>query len=323
MAREILTDNNGLAAGVSYVNKTDNREYQIRARIVVVAASACESARLLLNSRSSRYPNGLANESDTVGRYLTDSTGTSVAGFIPQLVDMQAHNEDGVGGMHVYIPWWLDNKHLDFARGYHIELWGGRHMPDYRFMSDIHRINARGRTDRPRGGGGYGKQLKEDYRRLYGAVIGLSGRGEMIARRDNRCEIDPTVVDKYGIPVLRFNVKWSDQEVRQVQHMQGTMRAIITEMGGEPLSPMPTREEGYGILAPGRIIHEGGTTRMGHDPRTSVLNAYCQAHDVKNLFVADGGPIVSQAHKNITWTILALAWRTSEYIVDQRNKGNL
>ncbi len=327
MAREVLTDTEGLATGVSYINKTDNQEYQVSARVVVLAASACESARLLLNSRSPRHPNGLANESDVVGRYLTDSTGTSVAGLFPQLMGNLPHNEDGVGGMHVYIPWWLDGEKLDFARGYHIEPWGGKRMPGYGFMRGIHHLNARnpdaGRAERPRGGGGYGRRLKEDYRNLYGAELGFSGRGEMIARPENRCTIDPKVVDRYGIPVLRFDVKWSDQEYAQVRHMQETMRALIEEMGGEALTPMPTKEEGYGILAPGRIIHEGGTTRMGDDPRTSVLNAHCQAHDVRNLFVADGGPLVSQAHKNITWTILALAWRTAAYIAEERNKGNL
>jgi choline dehydrogenase-like flavoprotein len=111
--------------------------------------------------------------------------------------------------------------------------------------------------------------------------------------------------------------------VNQAKHMQETFREIIHEMGGTPLSPMPTREQLYGLEPVGRIIHEVGTTRMGSDPNTSVLNANCQAHDVKNLFVADAGPFVSNAHKNCTWTILALAMRTSEYISQQRNQGSL
>ncbi|QXD14006.1 GMC family oxidoreductase [Rhodocaloribacter litoris] len=327
MAREVLTDTEGLATGVSYVDTQTLQEHQVRARIVVLAASACETARLLLNSKSPRHPNGLANSSDLVGKYLMDSTGSDAAGFIPQLVDMPPHNEDGVGGMHIYIPWWLEKARLPFRRGYHIEVWGGRGMPAYGFGSGIHRLNGRlpgpdGRP-RPRGGGGYGATLKDDYRRLYGAVIGFSGRGEMIARKENYCEIDPDVVDKYGIPVLRFHVTWSDEEYAQIKHFQETAREIIEAMGGIPLGDMPGKEEGYGILAPGRIIHEVGTTRMGNDPKTSVLNAYCQAHDVKNLFVADAGPFVSQAHKNPTWTIMALAMRTAEYIAAERNRGNL
>jgi choline dehydrogenase-like flavoprotein len=103
--------------------------------------------------------------------------------------------------------------------------------------------------------------------------------------------------------------------------MQETFRAIITEMGGVPTSKMPGAEEGYGIAPGGRIIHEVGVTRMGSNPSTSVLNKNCQAHDAKNVFVADGGPLVSQADKNCTWTILALAMKTAEYIADQRKAG--
>jgi choline dehydrogenase-like flavoprotein len=91
----------------------------------------------------------------------------------------------------------------------------------------------------------------------------------------------------------------------------------VAEMGGEVFSPMPTRERGYGIATGGSIIHELGTVRMGGSAQTSVLNEWCQAWDCRNLFVADGGPFVSQADKNPTWTIMALAWRTSDYIRDQ------
>jgi choline dehydrogenase-like flavoprotein len=105
--------------------------------------------------------------------------------------------------------------------------------------------------------------------------------------------------------------------------MHETFHAIIKEMGGTPVTPMPTRETGYGIEPGGRIIHELGVTRMGNSPQSSVVNRNCQAHDVKNLFVADGGPFVSQADKNPTWTILALAMRTAEYIADARGKGEL
>jgi choline dehydrogenase-like flavoprotein len=145
----------------------------------------------------------------------------------------------------------------------------------------------------------------------------------MVPNADSYCEIDPAVVDRWGIPVLRFHFKWTDYEYNQVKHMQETFRAIVHEMGGRPLSPMPTREEGYGVEPGGRIIHEVGVTRMGNDPQRSVLNKYCQAHEVKNLFVADGGPLVSNPDKNVTWTILALAMRTSEYIADERKKGSI
>ncbi len=323
MAREVLTDDEGLASGVSYIDKESGADREIRARIVVLAASACESARLLLNSKSPRHPNGLGNSSDIVGKYLTDSTGTDIAGIFPQLLDHVPHNEDGTGGAHLYIPWWLqqDKGSVDFPRGYHLELWGGRRMPGYGFMGGIDQYNSR--FSDTKAAGGYGQSLKDDYRRFYGAMVGFAGRGEMIARRDNYCEIDPAVVDRWGIPVLRFHVTWSDEEFRQVRHMHETAREIIHAMGGEPIGDIPSKESGYGILAPGRIIHEVGTTRMGDDPGESVLNRNCQSHEVKNLFVADAGPFVSQAHKNPTWTILALSMRTAEYIADERKRGNI
>src|SRR6266481_6133844 len=206
MAREITLDRTGKASGVTYVDTTDGSEHHIDARVVVVAASACETSRLLLNSKSASFPNGLANGSGTVGKYLTDTTGTDVGGFVPKLMDPVPHNHDGVGGMHVYMPWWLDNKKLDFPRGYHIEVWGGTGLPTYGFMGGIHRYPS---------GGGYGKQLKEDYRRYYGAYVGFSGRGEMIPNDGSYCEIDPNTVDRYGIPVLRFHWQWPDHEIKQ------------------------------------------------------------------------------------------------------------
>jgi choline dehydrogenase-like flavoprotein len=313
MAREVLTDDEGLATGVSYVNTSDGRDHQVRARIVVLAASACETARLLLNSRAPRHPDGLANSSGAVGRYLTDTTGTGVAGHITALANGVPHNEDGTGGMHLYMPWWLDNRKLDFPRGYHIELGGGRDMPGFGTMNRIHRCYT----------SGYGKALKDDYRKFYGSVVHFAGRGEMVPNKDCYCEIDPTIVDRFGIPVLRFHWKWSDYELNQVRHMQRTFREIIEKLGGTPLTRIRGKDEGYGISKGGEIIHEVGTTRMGDSPLTSVVDRHCRAHDVKNLFIADGGPFVSNADKNVTWTILALSMRTSEHIVEERRRGNL
>jgi choline dehydrogenase-like flavoprotein len=313
MVRLVTTNDEGLATGVSYIDTGTGKDVQVRAKIVVLAASACETARMLLNSTSVRFPDGLANGSGAVGRFLTDTTGTDVSGFIPKLLGTPPHNEDGTGGLHLYMPWWRDNRKLDFPRGYHIEIWGGRGMPGYGVMGKIHKWN----------GGGYGKALKDDYRQFYGSTIGFSGRGEMIPNKDCYCDIDPSVVDKWGIPVLRFHWKWTDYETKQVKHMQETFREIIEKMGGTPLGKMPDEDEGYGISVGGQIIHEVGTTRMGDSPRTSVLNKYCQAHEVKNLFVTDGGPFVTNADKNVTWTILALAMRTSEYIAEERRKGNV
>jgi choline dehydrogenase-like flavoprotein len=325
MVREVLTNREGLAIGVSYVDKTDLQEYQVKGKTVILAASACESARLLLNSKSDRHPNGLANSSNVVGRYLHDSTGAGMGGVLPHLFDRKRYNEDGVGGMHVYSPWWLDNKKLDFPRGYHIEYWGGMGMPAYGFGWGIESLNGKFLVKgQQKEAGGYGKSLKEDYRYFYGAGVGMAGRGEAIALESNYCEIDPTVVDKYGIPVLRFNVKWTDHEVKQAKHMKETFKEIMHNMGAViTWGGDDDEKNNYGLEAPGKIIHEAGTVRMGNDPKRSALNKYNQAHDCKNLFVVDGGPFVSQADKNITWTIMALSMRTSEYIVGEMRKGGL
>ncbi len=325
MAREITTDKNGKATGISYIDKNDLQEYQVKGKVVVLAASACETARLMLNSKSVAHENGLGNSSDVVGKYLHDSTGSSRGGFIPQLMDRKIYNEDGVGGLHLYIPWWLDNKKLDFARGYHIEFWGGMGMPAYGFGFGMENLNGKYPTPdgKMKAAGGYGAGLKNDYRRYYGSMVGFAGRGESIARKDNYCEIDPKVVDKYGIPVLRFNYTWSDQEIKQASHMQDTFEELIKEMGGVPMGEKKGADTMYGLENPGKIIHEVGTTRMGNDPKKSVLNKYAQAHDVKNVFVVDGGSFVSQADKNPTWTIMALSIRTSEYIIDQLKKQNV
>src|SRR3989454_11040551 len=214
MAREITLDRNGRASGITYVDTRDGTEHHIDSRVVVLAASACETSRLLLNSKSASFPNGLANSSGVVGKYLTDTTGTDVSGFIPKMMDHVPHNEDGVGGMHIYMPWVLDNRRLDFPRGYHIEVGGGfTGPPSYGFMGGIQRYPS---------GGGYGKSLKDDYRRYAGSSVYFAGRGEMIPNDKSYCEIDPVVKDKYGIPVLRFHWQWADYEYNQVRHMQQT-----------------------------------------------------------------------------------------------------
>jgi choline dehydrogenase-like flavoprotein len=326
MVREVLTDSKtGLCTGVSYVNTQNLQEYTVKAKVVVLAASACESARLLLNSKSARFSHGLANESGVIGKYLNDSTGASRSAFVPSLMDRKRYNEDGVGGMHVYTPWWLDNRKLDFPRGYHIEYGGGMGMPSYGFLWGMENMNGKYPTKdgKTKPAGGYGASLKDDYRRFYGAFIGMAGRGEPIPLESNYCEIDPNTVDKYGIPTLRFHYKWSDNEVKQAKHMQDTFEEIIHAMGGIPLGEKPGADRNYGLEAPGKIIHEIGTVRMGNDPKKSALNKFQQAHDVKNLFVVDAAPFVSQGDKNVTWTILASSMRTSEYITDQVKKGNI
>jgi len=317
MAREVVIGPDGKATGVSYVDKKTRNEVTVKARVVVLAASCCETARILLNSRSSTlFPNGVANSTGLVGKYIMDTVGSSVNGYLPILEDLPPANEDGVGGMHLYMPWWLYQEQkagkMPFARGYHIEISGGRGMPGAGILGGSHTLL----------GGGYGKDLKRDLRRMYGANVHLAGRGEMIPNEDSYCDIDPNTVDQWGIPVLRFHFKWSEDEIRQAQHMQDTFKEIITACGGKVTSVSGNSRTG-GISRGGEIIHEVGATKMGDDPKTSVLNQWCQAWDCKNLFITDAAPFASNADKNPTLSITALGWRTSDYIADQIKKRNL
>jgi len=312
MARELITDASGKVTAVSYVDTQTRTEKQIKCRTVVLAASACESARLLLNSKSSRHPNGLANSSGVVGKYLTDTLGFAMSATIPALRNLPRHDSDGMGGMHVFMPWWLWDKQqqLGFPRGYHIEVGGGFGMPG---VGSFHGACRRFE--------GYGAKLKDQIREEYGSVVGLAGRGEMIPNADTYCDIDPNVVDKYGIPVLRFSFKWSDHELKQMVHMEQTFAEVLTTLGATVIKSQRSPREK--ISVGGEIIHELGTIRMGADPSTSALNKYCQSHEVKNLFVADAAPFVSNPDKNPTLTICALAWRTAEYIAEEMRKGNV
>lgn len=325
MVRKVTTDSEGLATGVSFISKVDMKEHKLTAKVVVLGASACESARIMLNSKSAQHPNGLANGSGVVGHYLHDSTGTGRAAIMPDLQNRDRYNEDGVGGMHVYTPWWLDNKKLNFARGYHIEYWGGMGMPSYGtgFGMDTMRKYIKDEFGNVGTNGGYGLGLKKDIRSYFGSMVGMSGRGESIPKYENYCEIDPNTFDKFGIPVLKFHYNWTDQEINQAKHMHDTFEEILTKSGAILLGSKPGKDTQYGLQAPGRIIHEVGTIRMGNDPKKAPLNSNCQAHECKNLFVVDGGSFVSQADKNPTWTILALAWRTSEYIIKEFSQKNI
>jgi choline dehydrogenase-like flavoprotein len=300
MVRELIRGANGQVAAVSYIDKTTRQEMRVRCRAVVLAASACESARILLNS------NGLANSSGVVGKFLTDTVGLTVRGHVPALEGLMRYDTDGIRGSHVYVPWWLYDRKNDFPRGYHIELGGtGFAAPQ---VGSFNGVAAQHQ--------GFGKDLKKRIRQDYGTTVSCTGRGEMIPNEKSYCEIDPGVTDEWGIPVLRFHFAWSEHEHKQADHMRQSFTSLLETLGATSISST-------GISTGGEVIHEVGTVRMGSDPRTSALNAYSQAHEVKNLFVADGGSFVSNPDKNPTLTIIALAWRMSEYLAEEMRKGNV
>ena len=314
MARELITDTAGHISAISYVDKATRSERQIRGKTFILAASACETARLLLNSKSSRFPNGVANSSAMVGRNLMDTVGVSVRAHLPCMEGLQSHNHDGVGGLHLYCPWWLyeEEKKPDFPRGYHIEFGGGPGMPSLGMFGQ--------RVDQVEG---YGESLKKELRQYYGAQVGFSGRGEMIPNKDCYCEINLEKVDRWGIPVLRFHWRWHEPELKMAHHMKQTFLELVNALGGEVIPDTKHTLRGQVINPPGSLIHEVGTARMGNDPKTSVVNKYCQAHDVRNLFLADGSVLVTNPDKNPTLAIKALSWRVADYLLEEARKGDV
>jgi choline dehydrogenase-like flavoprotein len=316
MVREVTVNERGLASGVIFVDKTTGQERRARARVAVLAASSCESVRILLNSKSTQFPEGLANSSGKVGRYLMDTVGSTLKGQIPLLESLPPHNEDGASDGHMYTPWWLYREQfagkLDFARGYHIEFDGGRKMPGVGTVAGLEWLTR----------GSYGKKFKEDARRYYGSFVSFDGRGEMIPNEHSYCEIDPQMRDRWGIPVLKFHWQWSEHETRQAAHMQKTFAAIIEAMGGRLEHPHE-KNGAKAIAAGGSIIHEVGGAIMGSEPHSSVTNGWGQTWDVRNLYITDGAVLPSNADKNPTLTIMAIAWRAADHILTSMRRKDL
>ncbi len=310
MVRSVEVDDKGRAESVTFIERKSRQPVSVAARVVVLAASACESARILLNSRSDKQPNGVANSSGQVGRNLLDSTGANLHGHVPALENRPRYNEDGNTSNHLFIPWWLHDEQargeLDFPRGYHFELGGGFGTPT---------ANVAGANS------GYGLALKQRIKQHYGATIGLALRGEMLPNAQSYMEIDHQVKDKWGIPVPKFHWRWTDRELNQVRHGLNVGKQIIEAMGGTVANPNQAPEEA--IKKGGQIIHEVGTTRMGTDRKQSVTNEWGQTWDCDNLFVMDGGVFASNPHKNCTLTIMTLAMRNANHLAHSLRRGTL
>jgi glucoside 3-dehydrogenase (cytochrome c) catalytic subunit len=303
IAREVSVDPvTGKARGVAFVDMATGRSLEARAKVVVLAASTLESARLMLLSRSTRYPDGIGNSSGHVGHNFCEHVmGPSVGGYFKDLVGKPRTLDDGrPGGFYVARFRNLKERDPNFIRGYGFEGSSGTSMFPH-----------------TTGAPGFGKEYKKTVRELAGATIGMGGFGEVLARYENAVAIDPDVVDKWGIPVLRFSFKFGDNEKKMCADMAVQAKQIFEEAGIEVL------QSDGDMLTEGWSIHELGTARMGNDPKTSVLNQYQQSHDVKNLFVVDGSSHVNASCQNPTWTIMALAWRSCDYLADQLGKGAL
>jgi len=304
IAREILVDRtSGKARGVAFVDAENGRSYEALGKVVVVGASTLESARLLLLSKSAAHPNGIGNSSGHVGHNFCEHVmGPSVTGLVKDRIGQPRTNDDGRPG-GFYVPRFrnLSDRHPNFIRAYGFEGASGTTM----FPGNAH--------DTP----GFGAAYKKRVRDSAGAFISMGGFGEVLPRYENQVDLDPALKDKWGIPVLRFNYRFGDNEKKMCQDMADTAREIFEQAGFEIVSVDRT------VLTEGWSIHELGTARMGADKTSSVLNQFQQSHDVSNLFVVDGSSHVSASCQNPTWTIMALAWRSCDYLVSEFRKGNL
>lgn len=306
IAARVLVNGRGLADGVQYFDRKTKAERRVYGDVVVVAASCVDSTRILLNSKSSAYPNGIGNSNDVIGRYLSEQVRFHVYGFAPELLGTATQNDDGIGGEHIYLPRFNQQRPLSsrkFLRGYGAQFWntGAHGTPSYAKQLP-----------------GFGADFKAAVKRRYPALVAIHPYGEVLGYRDNRITVNDNDVDQYGIPIPHLSFKVGENERTMVQEMYDMVEQIFAAGKIEPLPYTRGAIDTYGSA-----IHEHSTCRMGADPKRSALNGFCQMHEVKNVFVPDGAAFTTASEKNPTLTILALAWRSSDYLADEIRKRNL
>jgi choline dehydrogenase-like flavoprotein len=303
----VMVDGRGLASAVQYFDRKTGAERQVQARVVVLGASAMDSTRILLNSRSERYPNGLGNGSDQLGRNFCEQQMVHVRGFLPQLFGREVQNDDGIGGAHVYVPRFNHRPGRpkpDYLRGFGIQFWNSGAQAD---ASEVAQHVP-----------GFGAAFKSAVKRRYPALVELHPFGEVLPRPENRVTVDGSRRDRYGVPLMKIDVAFGENERRMRRHMYDTCQEILDTLKAEVVAIDRETND-----PPGSAIHEHGTCRMGKDPRRSVLNAFNQMHEVKNVFVVDGSAFPAASEKNPTLSIVALSWRATDYLAEELRSGRL
>jgi len=303
----ILVDASGRASGVQYFDRKTGAERQVKARVVVLGASAMDSTRILLNSKSTHFPNGLGNGSDQLGRNFCEQMMVHVRGFLPQLYGRGYTNDDGIGGEHVYMPRFNhrpDRPKPDYLRGFGMQFWNtgsqttgadvAQHLP------------------------GFGAAFKAEVKKRYPALVSLHPFGEVLPRPENRVTVDESRRDRYGVPLMKIDVAFGDNERKMRKHMYDTCEEILHTLRAEIV---PIDREAND--PPGSAIHEHGTCRMGKDAKTSVLNSFNQMHEIANVFVVDGSAFPNASEKNPTLSIVALSWRATDYLAEELRAGRL
>jgi len=298
--RKILVDKDGLASGVSVINRTTGKEEEIRARLIVVCGAAVESPRLLLNSACEKYPNGLANSNDMVGRYLGGHITTGATGYLKELIGQDTFTGDGATD-HAYIP------RFNHRRGKKDYIGGWGMQMNYASWQWPHHAKSVA---------GFGSNYKRRVRELQPAMFQVGAWGKVEHRAGNRVTVDPKKVDQLGIPIPIVQFNWGENDLKLYQDMRESVAEVLDTCGVEVVINRDDKPGGF-------ASHEVGTCRMGKDPKTSVLNSYCQSHEIKNLFVVDGSCFTTFSEKNPTLTIAALAVRSARYIAEKRKRREL
>ena len=306
VAARVLVDDKGLANGVQYFDRQSGVERRVFGKRVVVAASCVDSTRILLNSKSGAYPNGIGNSSGVIGSYLCEQIRFHMLGFVPELVGGKTQNDDGLGGEHIYMPRFnhRSGPKRDYLRGYGAQFWNtGAHTGPGSWAKQLP---------------GFGVDLKTAIKKRYPALVAIHPYGEVLPRKENRITVEGTPVDKYGVPVAKIIYNIGDNERKMAAEMYDTAEGILRAAKAEIL-PF---ERGW-LDSLGSAIHEHGSCRMGDDSKRSALNGFNQMHDVKNVYVVDGSAFTTASEKNPTLTILALAWRATDHMAEEIRAGRI
>lgn len=304
IVREVNVDSQGRASGVTYVDRYTFQPGEVRGRYVVVSASAIETARILLNSKSTLFPDGLANSSGQVGRHLVEDGRGYVTGYLPQLAGREVVNEDAYGGALMVHPFMnMDEKtrQKDFMRRFTMFVDGGFSLSG----------GTRGQVPP------FVEKNKEDIRRWWGALVSIMSVGCGLENPNNYVDIDPHVKDAWGIPAVRIRMQHGPNQTNMLKFAVGRATEMIEAAGGKVIA------RSAAISIPGQAIHEQGTCRMGDDAKTFVTNRWGQTHDVPNLVIADGSIHCASGITNPTLTILSLTMRNAEHLAEDVRKGNV
>ncbi|MEM8487380.1 MAG: GMC family oxidoreductase [Bacteroidota bacterium] len=308
----IYDENQDKALGVRVIDAETKEVIEFRGKIIFMCASTIGSTQVMLNSKSNRFPDGIANSSGALGKYLMDHH--FLVGATGDMLGFEDKYYYGNRPNGAYVPRFRnispETKHPDFVRGYGFQ-------------------GSARRSSWQRGNGmrGFGKSFKESLRNPGPWSWWLGAWGEALPREDNYMVLDSNEVDQWGMPLVRINCTWGDNEFAMRKDMGETAAEMLEAAGATNVQIFDAYEDtkdeqGIGA-APGLCIHEMGTARMGRDPQTSVLNAHNQAHDVSNLFVTDGSAMASSACQNPSITYMALTARAVDYAVEEMKKNNL